>query len=314
VTFPPAEGRRLEWAELPQHVRDAVEQRLGAPVVDARSQPGGFSPGVAARLTCASGSRAFVKAVSGAQNPESPAMHRREARIAAALPRSAPAPELLWTFDDGDWVVLGFEDLDGTTPELPWRRDELDRVLAAVHDMAVAMTPSPIALEPASTELAALFTGWRSLACDTASHGDQPWITHLDELIELEAAAPQVTEGDSLVHLDVRADNIVLTDDAVYIVDWPWAAMGAAWIDLAAMLPSVAMQGGPDPETIWRTHPVQRGVPSDDVDAFVAGLAGFFAHASTQAPTPGLPTLRAFQAAHATTAYAWLATRRRWTS
>ncbi|WP_256448076.1 hypothetical protein [Cellulomonas sp. GbtcB1] len=32
------------WSDLPEHVHAAVEQILGAPVVPAHSQPGGFSP------------------------------------------------------------------------------------------------------------------------------------------------------------------------------------------------------------------------------------------------------------------------------
>jgi hypothetical protein len=315
VTFPAAEGRRLAWDLLPHHVRHAVDELLGAPVVEAQSQLGGFSPGVAARVTSARGDRVFVKAVSSEQNPESPSLHRREAKIAAALPRSAPVPELLWTFDDGDWIVLGFEDLDGATPALPWNPGELDRVLAAVSELAVAMTPSPIAVEPASKFTAEMFTGWRSLERDGGgeSQMDAAWMEHLDELVDLEVVAADATNGDALLHLDLRADNIILTADGVYFVDWPWAAVGAAWIDLAAMLPSIVMQGGPDAESIWRRHPVAHGVEHDDVDAFIAGLAGFFTHASLQPPAPGLPTLRPFQAAQARTAYAWLAQRRGWT-
>ena len=61
--------------------------------------------------------------------------------------------------------------------------------------------------------------------------------------------------GSSLLHLDVRADNLLLTADGVCFTDWPWAATGAPWLDLVAFLPSVAMQGGPDPESVWRAHP-----------------------------------------------------------
>src|SRR3989442_341846 len=37
-------------AGVPAGVRAAIEELCGAPVVTARTQPGGFSPGVAARL------------------------------------------------------------------------------------------------------------------------------------------------------------------------------------------------------------------------------------------------------------------------
>jgi hypothetical protein len=115
-----------------------------------------------------------------------------------------------------------------------------------------------------------------------------------------------------LVHLDVRADNLLLTSDRVLVVDWPWAAVGAPWLDLVAMLPSVAMQGGPLPDDVWRAHPLHRGVDDDRVDAFIAALAGLFVHDSLLPPPPGIPTLRAFQAGQGEQAIAWLAQRRGW--
>ena len=142
---------------MPAPVRSAIEDRLGSRVVSARSQAGGFSPGVAARLQLADGARVFVKAVCGSPNPESPLIHRREARISAALPAHVPAPALRWSWDDGDWVVLAFVDVDARPPELPWRTHELERVLAALHALATGLTPSPISLEPATKSLARLW-------------------------------------------------------------------------------------------------------------------------------------------------------------
>ena len=64
MTGPAAQGVRIEWAQLPAPVRAAIEDVCGAAVVQARTQPGGFSPGLAARVRCANGARYFVKAVS----------------------------------------------------------------------------------------------------------------------------------------------------------------------------------------------------------------------------------------------------------
>jgi len=46
--------------------------RCGAPVVEATTAPGGFSPGLAARIVCGDGRRWFVKAASGQVNPRYP--------------------------------------------------------------------------------------------------------------------------------------------------------------------------------------------------------------------------------------------------
>ena len=55
---------RISWTDLPGHVQAGVEEILGAPVVEATGQQGGFSPGTADRVRTATGRRAFVKAVS----------------------------------------------------------------------------------------------------------------------------------------------------------------------------------------------------------------------------------------------------------
>src|SRR6202023_144577 len=100
----------------------------------ATSQRSGFSPGLAARLVTASGKRAFLKAIGPLPNPTSPAFHRREGQIVAALPATAAVPRLLWSYDEGEpgWVALGFEDVEGSHPVLPWQSSELDRVMDAV--------------------------------------------------------------------------------------------------------------------------------------------------------------------------------------
>ena len=118
---PAATGVRAEWSEVPKRVRAAVEERLGSPVGSATSLSGGFSPGLAAQLGTMDGRRVFVKAVGPEPNPDSPAAHRREAEIAAALPPDVPAPRLLWSYDEGEhgWIVLALEDVDGRTPPSP---------------------------------------------------------------------------------------------------------------------------------------------------------------------------------------------------
>jgi aminoglycoside phosphotransferase (APT) family kinase protein len=314
ASFPAAAGVRAPWSAVPEPVRAAIEQLLGSNVVAAESQAGGFSPGVAARVTLANGRRAFVKAAGAAPNPVTPSIHRREAEIAAALPPRAPVPRLRGTYDDGDWVALVFDEIDGRPPRLPWERAELERVLIALHAMADALTPSPIAARPAAETLAEILCGWRALAAADELRARVPAAARerLDTLVALEVQWPAAIAGDSLAHLDLRADNLLLTETDVFVVDWPWAALAAPWVDLVLMLPSVEMQGGPLPDDVWGAHPLARGVDDDRVDAAIAAVAGFFVWQSLLPAPPGLPTLRAFQAGQAAPAFAWLARRRGW--
>src|SRR3954454_8104023 len=120
---------RPSYDALPAVVRAWVDEALGSSVVQSSSEHGGFSPGVAARVTCADGTRAFVKAVSAEVNPVSPGMHRTEAKVTAALPAALGSPRRLSSYDDGTWVALLLEQVDGRPPVSPWRPDELAAAL-----------------------------------------------------------------------------------------------------------------------------------------------------------------------------------------
>jgi aminoglycoside phosphotransferase (APT) family kinase protein len=318
--LPPAQGVRVDWSTIPEQIRGAFEQWLGSSIISIVSQPSGFSPGVAVRLRMADGSALFAKAIGPEPNPGSPSVHRHEARIAAALPAVVPVPRLMWSYDQGDggWVMLVFEDVDGRHPELPWRPDELERVLEALVTLNTALTPSPLpppTTRSASAAFAERICGWKHFRDAHPSRLAQldPWsLRYLDALIDLEAQAPAAVAGDTLLHFDVRADNVLLTPEHVWFVDWPHACIGAAWVDVVCFAPSVTMQGGPAPEHVGSYHPAYRAADPAAVNAAVAAVTGFFVHNSLQPPPPGLPTLRAFQAAQGAVAREWLAMRTAW--
>ncbi len=303
-------GNRLAWAQLPDTVRKSIEVAVGSTVVDAVSQPGGFSPGFAARLRLADGRRVFAKAIGAAQGSDAVAFYRREAGIASRLPASVAAPRLLWSGGGEDWAALVFEEVDGHNPRLPWRPADWRRVHDALVGLARERTPSPVDLPPVAAD-PDLFSGWRSLAADPElAAALDPWArANVDRLAALEAGWPDAAAGDTLVHGDLRADNVLLAGERVLFVDWPHAGTGAPWIDLLGMLPSVAMQGGPDPADVWRTSPLARGVDPAAVDSVLAAVAGFFVHGALLPAPPGLPTLRRFQRLQGEPALAWLRSR-----
>ncbi|WP_446216251.1 phosphotransferase [Micromonospora sp. IBHARD004] len=302
---------RIAWAELPAQVRATVEEILGDRVVEAVSQPGGYSPGTADRVRTAGGRRAFVKAVSPAQNDRSPHMHRAEARIAAALPPYAPTPRLLGSHDDGEWVALVFTDVDGRHPATPWLATELAAVLTALAAMAAALTPTPVAAVPTAAEqLGYDFAGWRRIAADPPADLP-PWArARLPELCAAADRGLAALAGDTLCHLDVRADNLLVgADGTVSVVDWPWACRGPSWLDTVLLLVNVRLHGGHDTEALLRDLPLTAGVEPAALTGVLAGLAGFFLDSARQPPPPGIPTVRAFQRAQGEALLPWLAER-----
>ena len=185
--------------------------------------------------------------------------------------------------------------------------------------LADALTPSPLPpgiVGSASEEFSTRLCGWRQLQHDQPSRLDKldSWSgRHLAALAELEATAESAVAGKTLLHFDVRADILLLTPDRVWFVDWPLACVGAAWVDVVFFAPSVRMQGGPPPEQVIVRHPACHKAGPTAITAAVASVAGFFTHRALQPPPPGLPTVRAFQAAQGVIAREWLAQRTGWT-
>src|SRR3954453_3493660 len=112
-SVPPTDLRRpgrLSWTDVPEQVRQAVIDAIGAPIVSVRTPPGGFTPGVVARVLLADGRRCFVKAASAVHGDWVATAYRHEASVNAHLPRTIPAPRMWVHLDVSDWVCLVFDD------------------------------------------------------------------------------------------------------------------------------------------------------------------------------------------------------------
>ena len=251
-------AQRLTWPHLPQHVRALVEQHCGSPVVDAVSQGGGFTPGFASVLTCADGSKHFVKAASAKAQRMFADSYREEARKLRALPTSVPAPRLLWV-EDGDWVVLETEYVEARPPRRPWRPADLDAALDALEVVARELTPAPdgLHLDTFAEELADWPAYWDHVAAT------RPDLPHLAEAAALAAGFAAVTRGETVVHIDVRDDNTLLRPDGTAVFcDWNWPVEGAAWLDSLFLL--IGPRGdGLDVDAVLASRALTREVPAD---------------------------------------------------
>lgn len=300
-------AHRLEWVHLPPALREVVEAHCGSPVERAVSQRSGFTPGFASVLTCADGTRHFVKAASLVAQRMFAEAYRVEARKVRALPEGTPATRLTWVHDADGWVALGFEHVEARAPHRPWTHDDLDACLDALAEAARVLTPPPpgLQLDDAAVELADFPATWdHALATFVLPHGE--------EAAALAARFPEVLAGDTVVHGDVRDDNLLLAEDGrVLLCDWNWPMRGPAWFDSLALL--IGPRGdGLDVEAVVATHPTFADVDPEAVDIVLALLAGYFLTRSDDPVPSSSPHLRDHQLWQGEACWEWLGERRGW--
>ncbi len=235
----------------------------------------------------ADGSRAFLKLASVDPGPQ----WVRDERHVFECVDGAFMPRLLG-FEDGDRPLLILEDMlpDARWPP-PWQPGDVEAVLAALHEVAAAPLSGGL---PRLAEDA--MAGWTEIAEDPAPFLGlgivrAAWLERsLPALIE--ASDARSLDGESLVHCDVRSDNLCLRAGRAVLLDWNHARVGNPAFDVAFWLPSLKLEGGPDPGTF--------GV--DELAVFVAGF--FAAQAGLPAPE-GAPRVRSFQRAQLEVALPW---------
>ena len=297
MTAPRAVGVRLPYAAVPAAVRAWVEQELGSPVVGTVEQVGGMSPGCATRLTCADGTRAFVKAVGAELNPDTPGLFRREVAVLGHLGEHALWARMLASYDDGDWVALLIEDVEGRHPDFTDAM-ELEAVLDGVDRLGVVLRERGV---PESVDLLDVGTVFHKWADSLDSLADPPPGTPVPEWLrdDPHGWADLLREhGDrpmpDAVHWDIRVDNLLRRPGGeVVFLDWGTTARGPAWVDpLLARLEHA--------EDAWfdeavGTSPALREAGDEAVTAFLAGFSAHLAVRSVVAVDVNLPTLNDFR-------------------
>ncbi|MGN8049640.1 hypothetical protein ACTJKO_08095 [Curtobacterium sp. 22159] len=307
---------RTTWTDVPDDLRSRIAALLGGTVTTATSQPGGYSPGGADRVVTSTGCRAFVKTLARSRNADGFGMHEREARVMASLPETVRAPRLLDvlhdTVDGDDWIALVLEDVDGRHPGGTLDGADVPAVLDALDTLPVAAGPL-LDLPRVAEDLAADFTAWDRMVEDGLP-GVVPDAVRAaaPDLARAAADAATAVEGEHLVHVDCRADNLLVdADGLVWVVDWPWASIGAHWLDpLTYLLDALVRGEDVDVDHHLATHPVFAGLSATSVDAVLAGLAGMFFERAARPAVPHMPTLRDFQRREALAAADWVL--RRW--
>jgi aminoglycoside phosphotransferase (APT) family kinase protein len=298
------QARRITWPFLPPDLRTEIGRRCGSPVISAEARDYGFTPGFASVLTCEDGTRHFVKAASTKAQRGSAISYRAEIDVLRRLHPSLPVPALEWLIDD-DWVVLCTTYVEGALPQLPWSAPQLTSCLEALEHAAALLTPAPVPATPIADEFAAWPDYW-DLVPDRGHH---------DEATALAARFLEACGGETLVHTDIRPDNLLVDDSGqAWIIDWTWPVEGAAWLDTVTLLALARGDGDAtfDADALLAERALTRGVPADDVDSWLALLAGYFLKSALDPVPVAAPHLRRYQQQVGDVVWDWLATRRGW--
>jgi hypothetical protein len=277
-------------------IEERVGRIAGSPVGALRRvKGGGYAASFRAIAELADGRSVFVKA--GAEEVTSGFL-RDEQRVYAAV--NGPfMPELIG-MDEAEPPLLVLEDLSGKRWPPPWDEASVAAVRRSLE--LVAATPPPAWLPPITDEAEHLLGGWAEIERDpepflSLAVSSADWLDASLPVLRAAAESAPVA-GDALLHLDVRSDNICLAARGAVLVDWNWAHVGNPSVDVAFWLPSLADEGGPQPEDVLRGE-----------GELAAAVAGFFAARAGLPPPPTAPHVRAVQLSQLRVALPWAARR-----
>ena len=319
----PVREEKPPWSAVPASVRAETERRLRSRVVRATRAYGGYAASATFRLLHANGRRAFFKA--GYPPPPGSAaifpVDREEKRyLELARFMGRWAPRFFGSFRLERWHVLLLEDLGPATIP-PWTADKTRRAArsyAKFHRSTLGARLPAFLPRADHVEFGGFWRGLTdrgelartaSLARRRADEA-QEWLdVALPALLDLEKGLLTARRPFALLHFDTRSDNIRLIGDRLVMFDWPFAAAGPAEFDLAAFAQAVDAEGGPAPERVLAWYEEVLPLRARELDASIAGIAGYFADRAWRPPMPGLPRLRSIQRRQLKATLAWAARR-----
>jgi hypothetical protein len=270
-----------------------IARATGSEPVSYDLRVGGYSSADRFAVELADGRRVFVKSAT-AENLVG--WLRREHEVYSAL-QGAFMPELIGWDDDGTRPLLVLEDLSDADWSVHWDEERVAAVCAALAE--IAAQPAPPGTADVRESFAFIFGRWHEVAADPRAFlslglRDERWLERsLAAVIDAADRAP--VAGRDLCHLDVRSDNMCFRDGRAVLVDWNWVSLANAEVDLAAWLPSLRVEGGPEPWEILR-----------GAGELAAMIAGVWAAVAGLPPPETAPSVRPLQKAQLAVALDWI--------
>lgn len=233
---------RIDFDTLNPPVRAAVQAHTGA-VRASRNADAGTNSEIAALLDTESG-RVFIKGVP--EDHAAIAMQQCEVAVNPSV-RDIVGPRVLWHETAAGWHLVAFEVIEGTHANYAPSSPDLPKLSAVMNTLTQIPCP-PVRMFSA----------------------ERRWCTYVDDPADAKHFA-----GTSLLHTDYHRHNVLITDDRAWLVDWALATRGAAFIDLACLIPRLIAAGhSPNNAEAWAAqHTVWRAADPLAVTLFARAIA-----------------------------------------
>ncbi len=238
--------------ELPTPGLQTLMRPHTGQVADVRPARG-FSSDLVAVVECENGTF-FVKAVRN-EGRRRVSIRCETAINAFVQPISPP---VLWQAENEEWIVLGFEALEGRRADFGSESDDLPVVVDLMNRIGALDLPQ-------------VAHRWH----------ERRW----DRFVADEAET-ELFRGDALLHVDINPGNFLIGERAAWVVDWASCSRGAPFIDPAILaLQLVASGHTPESAESWAAQ-CEAWADADPkaVDTFVAATALMYRTAAAQGP------------------------------
>lgn len=232
----------------PPGLKELIEDIIGKKTVRCTIPDCGLSSAYRFSVLLEDDSKVFVKA---ATDDDTEKWLRNEYLVLSTYKEAFMPAVVNWIDIPATRPVLITQDLTGaywpaSNAGVIWRNNDIDLLLDTVQKLST-IKGHPT-LSNLRNDSAAI---WTKIAEDpqwflTLNVCSENWLEHsIDYLIEAEKRVDET--GDILVHGDIRSDNCCIYKSQVIFVDWSHSSNGSPDHDLANLLPTLYLEGGPAP-------------------------------------------------------------------
>ncbi len=234
--------------DFPPYLKKTIEDRLNQKIIFWTKPDCGLSAAIRYSLQLENNNKVFVKA---ATDKETEIWLRTEYLVLNSYEEDF-IPKIITLIDEPEnFPVLLTQDFSDAywaagNNGVCWRDGDIDLLLETIKKLSSIKGHHPLPHLKNNnanvwTKIASNPDGFLKLKLCS-----KKWL--LNNIEYLIIAENNVNEtGTNLVHGDIRSDNICIKNNKVVFVDWSNAAIGNAEHDLANLLPTLRLEGGPLP-------------------------------------------------------------------